>query len=221
MVFFGGGDGWLYALDPLTGQELWRYDGNPKNSNWRPTSDTAESVSRNNIVACPVFHEQHIFLVMGQDPSHGNGQSLLHKIRCGGTGDVTSSHRAWQSDAIHRTIASPIVHRGLVFVGDNYGQVHCLDLESGEQQWMHDQMGRIWGCFLIVNNSLYVGDEDGGLNVYHAGRKKEILSEMQMPAAIYAMPAVADDTLFLATSKMLYALRKRLASHNRRQTSSW
>jgi len=208
VVFFGGGDGWLYALDPATGRELWRYDGNPKDAVWRPSSDSGEAVFRNNIIACPVFHQGNVLLTMGQDPSHGDGQGLLHRIRCGGTGDVTSSHRVWQNRDVRRTIASPIVHEGLVYVGDNYGQVHCLDWATGEQVWMHDQMGRIWGCMVLAEDALYVGDEDGKLTIYRAGRKKEIINEFQFPAALYSMPAVAQHTMYIATSKVLYAIRQ-------------
>src|SRR6185369_12393660 len=35
-VLFGGGDGWLRAYDAASGQELWRFDGNPKDAPWRP-----------------------------------------------------------------------------------------------------------------------------------------------------------------------------------------
>lgn len=207
IAFFGGGDGWLYALHADSGRELWRYDGNPKAAKWRPASDTAKVVSRNNIIACPVFHQGSILLAMGQDPTHGNGQGVLHKIHCQGRGDVTTSHAVWQNHDVHRTVASPIVDEGLVYVGDTYGQVHCIDLETGKQLWMHDQMAAIWGCMLIAGDALYVGDEDGLLTIYRTGRKKQILNELQLPRALYAMPAVAGNTLFLATASRLYALR--------------
>ncbi len=207
IVFFGGGDGWLYALDPFTGRELWRYDGNPKDAIWLPASDSGNGIFRNNIIASPVFYQGQVLLAMGQDPSHGDGLGLLHKILCGGTDEVTLSHNVWRNRDVHRTIASPIVHEGLVYVGDNYGQVHCIDLETGKQIWMHDQFGRIWGCMLLVGKALYVGDEDGNMTIYRAGRKKEIIQEIQFPAALYAMPAVYEETLFIATSRQLYAVK--------------
>ncbi|MDC0935446.1 PQQ-binding-like beta-propeller repeat protein [Pirellulales bacterium] len=209
IVFFGGGDGWLYALDPFTGRELWRYDGNPKDAIWRPASDSGKAVFRNNIIACPVFHEGHVLLAMGQDPTHGDGQGLLHRIRCDGIGDVTTSHNIWKNQDVHRTIATPIVQDGLVYVGDNFGEVHCLDQETGEQVWVHDQMARIWGCMLLVGDALYVGDEDGRLTIYRASREKQVLGQIEMGSPIYAMPAICGDTLFVATANRLYAVEQR------------
>src|SRR5262249_12054982 len=33
-VLYGGGDGWLRAYDAASGQEVWRFDGNPKDARW-------------------------------------------------------------------------------------------------------------------------------------------------------------------------------------------
>jgi HEAT repeat protein/outer membrane protein assembly factor BamB len=208
LVFFGGGDGWLYALDALTGREQWRFDGNPKAAVRRPSGDVAGVPSRNSIIACPLFHAGRVYLVMGQDPTHGDGAGHLYAIAADGSGDITSTGLVWEYPYLHRSICTPIIHDGLIYVGDNYGQVHCVDLETGKRVWAHDQMARIWGCMVLAGDRLYVGDEGGAMVVYWAGRKKEILAKIEMPAPLYSSPAVAGDTLFLATSQWLYAIRR-------------
>jgi HEAT repeat protein/outer membrane protein assembly factor BamB len=208
LAFLGGGDGWLYALDALTGREQWRFDGNPKEAVWRRSSDVPGVPSRNSIIACPVFHAGRVYLAMGEDPSHGEGMGRLYAIAADGSGDITTSGRVWEYRDLHRTICTPIIHDGLIYVGDNYGVVHCVDLETGRRVWVHDQMGRIWGCMVLVGDRLYVGDEGGSMLVYRTGRKMEILAKIEMPASLYSSPAVAGDTMFLATSRSLYSIRQ-------------
>jgi outer membrane protein assembly factor BamB len=146
---------------------------------------------------------------MGEDPTHGDGMSRLFAIAADGSGDITTTGRIWEYADLHRTICTPIIHDGLIYVGDNYGQVHCVDLETGKRVWVHDQMSRIWGCMALVGDRLYVGDEGGTMVVYRAGRKMEILGKIDMPGPLYGSPAVAGDTLFLATSSQLFAIRQK------------
>ncbi len=72
-VLFGGGDGWLRGYDAASGHEVWRFDGNPKDSRWLPRPGV---LSRSSIIASPVFADGRIFIAMGQDPRHGNGPSF-------------------------------------------------------------------------------------------------------------------------------------------------
>ena len=208
IAFFGGGDGWLYALNPANGEEVWRFDGNPKDAVWRSSSDIEGSVTRNSIIASPVFNGGRVYLAMGEDPTHGDGQGRLYAINANGTGDVTASGKAWEYTDLHRTIGTPIVHDGLIFVGDNYGQVHCVDATTGQRVWEHDQMARIWGCLLLAGRNLYVGDEAGTVVVYRANREKQILAQVEMPSPIRGSAAVAGNTLFIPTSQTLFAIRQ-------------
>jgi outer membrane protein assembly factor BamB len=105
-VLFGGGDGWLRSYDALSGQELWRFDGNPKDASWVPRPGV---FSRGAIIASPVFGEGLVFVAMGQSPGHGNAPSLVHAVRPGGTGDVTASGLVWTSREVGRVVGTPIV----------------------------------------------------------------------------------------------------------------
>ena len=98
-VLFGGGDGWLRAYDAQSGREIWRFDGNPKDARWLPRPRV---FSRRPITASPVYADGRVFIAMGDDPSHGDGPSLLHAISPNGQGDVTDSRRLWTSREIGR-----------------------------------------------------------------------------------------------------------------------
>jgi outer membrane protein assembly factor BamB/HEAT repeat protein len=212
-VLFGGGDGWLRSYDAASGRELWRFDGNPKDARWLPRPGV---LSRGSIIASPVFDGGRVFVAMGQSPGHGNGPSLIHAIRPDGDGDVTASRLLWTSREVGRVVGTPIAKDGLLYVGDLGGTVHCLDAATGAQVWSHETNDAIWGSLVLAGDQLYVGNEDGRMTVLRAGRRKEVLGQIDMDAPLYSRPAVVGDALYLATAKRLYLIRAQRTDHGSR-----
>jgi outer membrane protein assembly factor BamB len=205
-VLYGGGDGWLRAYDAASGEELWRFDGNPKDARWFPRPGV---FSRSFIIASPVFADGRVFLAMGQSPGHGNAPSFIHAINPNGRGDITTSGVVWTSRDVGRVVATPIVKDGLLYVGDVGGTIHCLDATTGAHLWKHETNDPIWGCLLLVGDRLYVGNEGGLMTVLRTGRRKELLAEIQMDAPLYTRPAVVSDSIYLATANRLYLIAAR------------
>ena len=63
-VIIPGGDGWVYAFAPETGDIIWKFDCNPKNSVW----ELGGRGTRNNIISTPVVYDDKVFIAVGQDP---------------------------------------------------------------------------------------------------------------------------------------------------------
>jgi len=202
-VLFGGGDGVLRAYDAESGQEVWRFDGNPKDARFLPRAGV---VSRSPIIASPVFADGRVFIAMGQSPGHGNAPSFVHAIGPNGQGDVTKSGLLWTSREVGRAVATPIVKDGLLYVADVGGTVHCLDATTGAHLWKHETNDAIWGCLLLAGDRLYVGNAEGLMTVLRAGRRKELLAQIEMDAPLYSRPAVVGDALYLATANRLYLI---------------
>ena len=202
-VLFGGGDGWLRAYDAASGHEVWRFDGNPKGAPLLPRPGV---LSRSSIIASPVFADGRVFIAMGQSPGHGNGPSLIYAISPNGQGDVTGNRLLWTSREVGRVVGTPIVRDGLLYIGDVGGTIHCLDAETGAHVWKHDTLEAIWGSLLLAGDRLYVGNAAGTMTILRAGRRKELLTEIQMDAPLYSRPAVSGDALYLATANRLYLI---------------
>jgi outer membrane protein assembly factor BamB len=89
-VIFAGGDGWLYSFNPLgdgkgNSKLLWKFDCNPKQSRYKLTGS-----DRNHIIALPLIHDGLVYLPVGEDPEHGEGQGHLWCIDPTRCGDVSS-----------------------------------------------------------------------------------------------------------------------------------
>jgi len=206
-VYFPGGDGWLYALDPETGDLIWNFDLNPKDSVW----ELGGRGTRNNIIATPVFHEGRVYLGVGQDPEHGIGPGHFYCIDANGTGDVTESGNVWQFDDITRTISTASVHEGLVYISDLNGFLYCLDAATGQNYWKYDTLAAVWGSPTVIDGKIYLGDEDGDVAVLKPGKQMEVLAENSVHNSAYTTPVAANGVLYIANRNELFAFAEAAA----------
>ena len=91
--------------------------------------------------------------------------------------------------------------------------MHCLDAATGAQLWKHETHAAVWGCILLAGDRLYVGNEEGTMTVLRAGRRKELLAEIEMDAGLYSRPAAVGDALYLATAHRLYLIAAKPGSN--------
>jgi outer membrane protein assembly factor BamB len=101
-------------------------------------------------------------------------------------------------------VGTPIVKDGLLYVGDLGGTIHCLDAATGASVWKHETNEAIWGSLLLAGDRFYVGNVEGTMTVLRAGRRKQLLSQIEMDAPLYSRPAQIGDALYLATANRLY-----------------
>jgi outer membrane protein assembly factor BamB len=93
-----------------------------------------------------------------------------------------------------------------VYISDFSGYLHCLDAKTGEEYWVHDMLAAVWASPFVIDGKVYLGDEDGDIVVMVAGKKKEVLSEMNMGSAVYGTFVPANGTLFINNRSQLFAL---------------
>jgi outer membrane protein assembly factor BamB len=109
-------------------------------------------------------------------------------------------------------VGTPIAKDGLLYVGDLGGTIHCLDAATGAHVWKHETNGAIWGSLLLAGDRLYVGNDEGSMTVLRAGRRKQLLAQIEMDAPLYSPPALIGDALYLATANRLYLIAAKLGS---------
>ncbi len=136
LVFFGGGDGVLYALDAkpqkgdgskiipvLPGAVLDREEEKDnsylKKVFWADLNPPEYKTDKNGkpfkypaaegpseINATPVFYKNRVYVATGQDPEHGEGVGHLVCLDATKTGDVTKTGVIWDYKGIKRSISS-------------------------------------------------------------------------------------------------------------------
>ena len=203
-VFFPGGDGWLYSLEPKTGEIIWKFNCNPPGTVW----ELGGSGTKNNLIACPVVYDDKIFIAVGQDPEHGEGPGHLYAINASMTGDVTEKALVWHlgDQNFNRTISTVAIHDGLLYAADLSGFVYCIDVETGKKYWTYDAFAAIWGSPIIIDDKIFIGDEDGDVAVLKTGKEMEWLFETNMGSAVYTTPSAKDGVLYIASRTKLFAI---------------
>jgi outer membrane protein assembly factor BamB len=63
-----------------------------------------------------------------------------------------------------------------------------------------------WGSPLIVEDKVYIGDEDGDICVFDLAAEKKMIAENNMGSQVYSTPVVANNVLYIARFNALYAI---------------
>lgn len=123
-------------------------------------------------------------------------------------------------EEMHRTLGSPTIKDGLLFIVDTTGIVHCIDAKTGQSYWNCDLLAESWSTPLIVEDKVLIGDEDGDMAILRLSSDPnkstkmkakqneftEPLDEISMRNSVYTMPIVANNVLFIATKDRLFAI---------------
>jgi outer membrane protein assembly factor BamB len=216
MILFGGGDGVLYALEPLkvstdkvqTLKKLWEYDCNPADYRRRNGKEIAYSSWNNNrpegpseIIATPVINNNRIYVAIGQSPIHGEGKGMLSCI------DGATGEKIWESRRVGRSLSNAVIENDLLYIADYNGWLHCFEAGTGELVWQHELEVGVWSASpVVVDNKVYISTEKNILWVLRAGREKEVLSRNRLKSMAIT-PTVHKGVFYFPTQKRLFALK--------------
>ena len=236
LIFFGAGDGCCYAFEALTAapdrpaklKTVWWCDCNPpeyrvavSNLNWAALYSLGDkrlkkSLNKNNesnyvglseIIGCPVFLNNRVYVASGRDPEHGHGRGALWCLDATKAGDITQSGRIWCYQGLDRTLGTPAIRDGLLYISDLAGRVHCLEADTGKPVWIKETGADAWSSTLLADGKLFFPTLKH-LWVLAAGRELKVLSQINLGAAMYATPVAVDSTLYINSRNYLWAVRK-------------
>jgi outer membrane protein assembly factor BamB len=234
-VIFPGGDGWLYAFEAKSGDLLWKFDCNPKDSSFK--KDT-----RNYLVSTPVVHDAKLYVGVGREPTAGVGKGghlwciNIAKKPTNKDKDLSpvkdnfdpkdpvnkDSGLVWhfggkvvpkpEDDSrdifVSRTVSTFAVHDGLAYIADIEGFLYCLDAATGKKYWDHDLSSNIWASPYYVDGRVYLGTEGREVFVMAAGKEKKELAKIRMgDSEEILVPLLAvHGVLYVNAGSTLYAI---------------
>ena len=188
-IVIDGGD-YVTAMDPATGEEVWRGGGfNPdKNPNLR-------------IIASPVVYDDLIFAPTRVKP--------LIAFRAGGHGDVTESHKLW-SFLSGPDVPTPVSDGKYIWVVTDKGILSCLDARTGQTIYGPQRMKpAIYSPSpVLADGRIYFTNETGLTTVIRAGDTFEVLAENNLEDYTLSSPAISAGHIYMRTEHFLYSIGK-------------
>ncbi len=197
-VLFAGGDGYLYSF-AAEGKEgkselLWKFDCNPKN-----TLYTLTRATRNHLIAIPVVYDGLVYIAVGEDPEHGDGQGHLWCIDPTKRGDVSPTIVYNTKDP-----ETQIAHKRLQALDEKAGDFERENPNSaavwhyiGEDPSVFETtMHRTMGTVAIKNDLLFVLDFGGLFHCVDAKTGKGHWT-YDMFAESWGSPLIVEDHVYI------------------------
>jgi outer membrane protein assembly factor BamB len=215
LIYFGGGDGLLYAFAPpaldayevQTLEKVWSLDCNPPQYRTREDGTKIRYTTRqikspegpSEIIATPVLLNDRLYVCIGQDPMHGVGWGNLLCL------DAASGAEIWSSSEPGRSLSTVSISKGLLYLSDFSANLHCFDATTGERYWVHDLESGVWSSStLVADGKIYVSTDKRVMWVLAEGKEKKVISKSRLKD-MAVTPVAANGKLYIATQRSISA----------------
>ncbi len=177
------------GFSPGTGEELWRCAG----------------IEDRYVCSSPVADSGIVYAI------EGRGNPGL-AVRAGGRGDVTASHRLWQTSQ-GSNVSSPVFHQGyLYFAHESQGIALCVNAADGEavyERRLEPRPDRIYASAFLADGKIYYVSRNNGTFVVAAKPEFELLAHNQFESdtSVFNATPIADaGQLLLRSDRYFYCL---------------
>ncbi len=173
-VYFGSGDGNLYAVDTATGELRWKFQ----------TGDVVH--------ASPAYANDTVYF--------GSWDSYFYAVDAA-TGKEKWRFHGGEDPTIHNQVgfqSSPAVVDGVVYTGCRDAQLHALDAATGKEKWHFDNaLSWVISSPAVTQGKVFFATSDSSLyHVVDAATGKTVLKQ-QDKAYMFSSPAIAGDVVLI------------------------
>jgi outer membrane protein assembly factor BamB len=139
-------------------------------------------------------------------------ENAVIAIRPGGSNDITRTHLAWKTTRSLPYVSSPLCYRDRLYTVKNGGLFSCYEAATGKVIVQDERMGAAgdyYSSAVAAGGTIFVASQRGVVLAIRAGDSFEVLARNDLREEIFATPAIVDGTLYVRTTKALYAFSAR------------
>lgn len=187
-------------------EELWALNPDTGKLRWFATTGLPGNIAPSVVVG------EGVVFAFGGFPQLG-----AVAVKTGGKGDVTISHRLWQTRN-STYVPTPVLHEGRLYVVTDQGFALCLDAQTGEQVFKERLPGAsasgrggkpFYASAVLANGNLFAVSRRNGTFVIEAKPQFKLVAQNSFASdatQFNATPAVSGKELFLRSDKFLYCV---------------
>jgi outer membrane protein assembly factor BamB len=172
-VYFGSGDGNVYAADAQTGVLQWKF------------------ATRDVVHSSPAVVDRTVYV--------GSWDSYLYALDAE-TGQQKWAFKSGDDDTIHNQVgfqSSPAVVDGTVYVGCRDAHVYAIDAATGRKRWDYPT-SKSWviGAPAVRDGLVYVGTSDSSRLMALDAKTGRLRFNFDAKAYMFSSPALAGDLVY-------------------------
>lgn len=149
-LFLLDDDGWLRAINKVTGGIRWR-----------------QRFGRL-AAASPAIGDGNVYVVALVSTTHAGGRVGAFRERDG--------KPVWSRELPSRAESSPLLRGSTIYFGSEDGTVYALNAKNGRTRWTYKAAGAVKGALAYSDGNLYFGDYGGKVHAIRARDGKQVWS---------------------------------------------
>ena len=173
IVYFGSGDGSVYALDATTGDLKWKYQ----------TGDVVH--------ASPAYADGVVYF--------GSWDSYFYAVDAR-TGTLKWRFHGGEDPLIHNQVgfqSSAAVVNGVVYTGCRDSKLYAIDAATGKEKWHYDAAGSwVISSPAVTQGKVIFGTSDSSLYLVLDAETGKPIVRQQGKAYTFSSPSVAGNVVF-------------------------
>lgn len=185
-VYFGGGDGNLYAVNRANGELRWKFK----------TGDVVHS--------SPALLNGTLYF--------GSWDSYFYAVDAA-TGKEKWKFHGGEDAMIHNQVgfqSSPAVANGVVYTGCRDSNVYALDAGTGAEKWkFNNELSWVITSPAVADGKVYFATSDSSLYHVADAATGKSLQKQQGKAYMFSSPAIAGDVVFIGVLNGILEARDR------------
>ena len=227
----------IYALNKLTGENLWKAERKEVTSWSSPLIVEVDNTSQviisatdrirgydlndgriiwecsgmsNNVVASPVSENGKVYLGCSYDK-----RALIAINLNGAKGDITdTSHVMWSTNKRTPYVPSPLLYKGTLYYLSHYqGILSVTHAESGETKsgpFRIDSLREIYSSPVAASDHIYITSREGLTIVISHENEPKPIAFNKLEDSFSASAAIAGNHLFLRGENYLYCIGSKI-----------
>ena len=174
-VYFGSGDGNIYALDAATGALKWKFK------------------TGNVVHASPAIVDGKLYI--------GSWDSYFYSLDAA-TGKELWRFKTGEDPDIHNQVgiqSSATVANGIVYFGCRDSNFYAVDAATGKQRWVYNNKGSwVIASPVVQDGKVYFATSDSALFLILDAQTGSPIDSIKFHWPIFSSPSIAGNLLYLA-----------------------